>query len=262
MDEALELMIDLETLATTAKSVVLSIGILPFDDKGPRMDMGRTYYPSFCQQTDDRGGERPREISLGTLQFWAMQSGEAAAGVFVPESQRLLVHQVAADLHDYVTQKVRPTSVWANGDLFDLGILDDLFGWGDDRPWKYDAPSDLRTLMKELYPLGWMRPEPKADHVQHDALYDCRYQVECLLSARQFIRTMQMGANPLAIKGLSLNVADDGTWLAFDGGSRKASLNTELLAEKQGSIICAAILGWANARRDEAGKPHVMDVTA
>ncbi len=78
--------------------------------------------------------------------------------------------------------------MWANGDLFDLGIIVDLLGGA---PWAYNAPRDLRTLMREAGSLGWRMPEPGPDHAQHSAIADCRYQVRCLTSAREFLRGKQ-----------------------------------------------------------------------
>jgi len=181
-----EVMVDIETLDTEQSALVLSIGLLAFDRDGREVG-STTLYPSFDEQA--RGGST---ISLGTVKFWAKTGGAAADAAMVDEMFRQPVRSVRDGLFQFYNR--HQGDVWANGDLFDLGIITNLMGFlardplVSAVPWKYNSPRDLRTLMRECSRLGWIAPEARVDHVAHDALSDCRYQVDCLMSCRRFMQ--------------------------------------------------------------------------
>lgn len=197
----MELMLDIETLDTAQSAVVLSIGVMLFDRDG-KSHFEDTVYPSVLEQQ-----AAGRTVSLGTVRFWMEEAAKDPAAMreaFVPENERepvrvsmekvrRLVHGMAGYVATAYAEPVE--AVWANGDIFDLGIVCGLFGWTDP-PWRYNAPRDLRTLMREAHALGWIAPEPREGHVPHSAVSDCRYQVDCLMSARRFLGSMH-GAREL-----------------------------------------------------------------
>lgn len=189
-----EVMIDIETLDTTRSSIVLSIGIQSF--AGNVLGPGRLFLPSFDDQV-----AKGRTVSLSTLKFWASgQPPEAVEEAFQPESVRVHLSQmyncVMGFLRNEVPEWSDRTPVWANGDLFDLGIVVDLFaGWPV--PWYYNSPRDLRSVMREASSRGWAMPDQfeassmvcnpnNQPMVAHTALGDCAYQIACLHSVRSF----------------------------------------------------------------------------
>lgn len=200
---------DLETLDTEQTSVVLSIGLVmwddDFDDGAPQE--GTVIYPSFDQQLRDS-----RTISMSTLAFWMENGGgDAAKQTFVPEKHRVSAHEARLTLHEWfkrclgrnpqtLDERGLKANVWANGDLFDLGLLQNLWtprsetavmAMRSDRifPWTYNSPRDMRTVCDLALSMGWSyltRDEER--HPAHSALADCESQIEALRSARAFIR--------------------------------------------------------------------------
>lgn len=184
-------MIDLETLDTGRTAVVLSIGMMLFDRNGRELG-SETIHPCYDEQV-----KAGRTVSFSTLRFWTEQSGAALTSTFVDIPRQASLKQVRERFQRMAWKKFTSiklgsgeehveevTAVWANGDLFDLGICTDLLG---DMPWKYNAPRDLRTLAREAQSLGWAYPEPRDGHAAHSAIDDCRYQVDCLVSIRRFL---------------------------------------------------------------------------
>lgn len=58
---------------------------------------------------------------------------------------------------------------------------------------------------------------------------------------------------PLDDCGLNVNCGRDGTWLHFDAASGKsASINVEILADRQGNIIGNALSDWCGDRQKQA----------
>src|SRR5680860_1209460 len=108
-------MIDLETLATTADAVILSIGAVRFDlETG---DVGQDYfYRSISIESNLGTGRR---ISESTLKWWMKQSAEAQQ-VFHDEEKHCLLAALL-DLRRWFngTESI----VWSNGADFDLPIL-------------------------------------------------------------------------------------------------------------------------------------------
>lgn len=55
-----------------------------------------------------------------------------------------------------------------------------------------------------------------------------------------------------------INCGRDGTWLHFDASTGKsASINAEILAERQGTIIGNALADWCNDRQKQAQQIRV-----
>ncbi len=180
-----ELMIDIETLDVGQRSVILSIGILPFSDETGSHGEGILLRPSVQEQLD-----LGRTVSLSTIKFWASGQDQAAVEeAMAPDSERYEVFSTVHKFADIFSQYGSATPLWANGDIFDIGNLSSLIRevHGDQAPlpWVYNAPRDLRTFLSEVKMLGWIAPDIKIDHT---ALGDCRAQVEMLLSARRFLR--------------------------------------------------------------------------
>lgn len=189
------LMIDIETLSTSPDAVILSIGLQKFDDV--TMDYnpqdGTTLYPSVDEQIANL-----RDISMATLAFWAGVEHKPT-DVFVDEYQRGPCESIARWLYDHIAALPETAELWANGDLFDFGILQNFWQHYKDKqrfsaadnvaPWRYNQPRDLRTLRSETMRRGF---DPstfaRAEIVgaPHSALYDCRYQIETLKFIRLF----------------------------------------------------------------------------
>lgn len=180
----MELMIDIETLDVGQRSVILSIGVLDFDDTNGPASNGWLIRPSVAEQQDNC-----RTISLGTIAFWCKQPAAAVDEAMVGEMQRKSIKDAVAELDEILV--AYPSRIWARGDIFDIGNITTLYKTAGYKgvPWLYNAPRDLRTFLSEATQLGWLPPPADESIVPHTALGDCRMQVQQLLSARQFLRS-------------------------------------------------------------------------
>lgn len=127
---SLDIMIDLETLGTTADAVIVSIGAVAFNLEAGTVLQGderASFYVVLDTETQPR-----RHISADTLAWWMLQS-DAARAVF--DRVNLVQHHFPARtalsaLNDWVRQVVlqanaqhKDLRVWSNGADFDLPML-------------------------------------------------------------------------------------------------------------------------------------------
>lgn len=152
-------MIDLETLGTTADAVIMSIGAVKFDLESSDID-DAGFYASISIESNQSYG---RVIDEDTLLFWLDQSAEARQ-VFTEPKQSLDAGLAA--LSDWFGHNKR--YVWSNGASFDIPMLEHAYrklGW--EAPWEFWNSRCVRTY-KSL---------PCADRVaklanDHNALRD------------------------------------------------------------------------------------------
>ena len=141
----MHLMIDLETLGTETRSVILSAGYCVFDPAlyDPKeheviLDSGHVFL-DVGAQLDLR-----RTISWSTIQWWMLQSEEARkqfAGV-----DRRHPDQVFTVLGALFCQ-YDFEGVWAHGSTFDITMLQTLAeDLGAKVPWDFRIIRDTRTL--------------------------------------------------------------------------------------------------------------------
>lgn len=176
MTQKIEAMIDIETLDTGPRAVVLSVGVVKFtQDEGV---VGQKFYDLLTLQ-DQFVYERT--VSESTLFWWAAASDAAREEAFRIDGRRD-PWDVIKDLTAFL---VGIHDIWANSPSFDCVILDTL---ADDlslpSPWLYWDLRDLRTA-RELAGsnaktpwLGGMK------YPTHHPLGDCVNQIELLRMAR------------------------------------------------------------------------------
>jgi hypothetical protein len=170
----IEVHVDIETLDTAPTAIVLSIGVVVA--RGGEILREQLVYPSLTEQV-----KLGRTSSSSTVSFWLQQPREAFDASFVPERNRISIAE-AKELLDETVFNPEPEAIWANGDLFDLGILQDLFGVG---LWQYNKPRDLRTVIKEaqLHGLDFDWPSEEG-LIAHHPVDDCKRQLRTLMSVR------------------------------------------------------------------------------
>lgn len=196
------LIVDLETLDTTASSCITAVSFIMFDPsefKGldelvssslsiklnwlDQMDMGRT-------------------VSDDTVEFWKLPENQEAfkvcvepkdTDVSIKELPRLLQEFIEANSFDPDT-----SLVYSRGNVFDLGILENLFiQLNFDNPLPFWAYRDVRTevdsIMQHLDPNhknnGYIDGFNVDGLVKHNSAHDCAYD----------IMTMQMAHYKLAM---------------------------------------------------------------
>ena len=159
-------MIDLETLGTTADAVILSIGAVKFNLDGAIDDAA--FYGSISIDSCLQYGRR---ISEDTLIWWMQQSREAQA-VFNEPKETL--DTVLGNFCDWFDNP--DACAWANGPDFDLPMIAHAIAGCPDMevPWKFWNSRCMRTY-KSL-PFAARVPKPANDHnALRDAVNQARY---------------------------------------------------------------------------------------
>ena len=160
-------MIDIETLATTPDSTILTIGAQgfdPFSDKFTDV----TYYRRLS--IESQANRAIDDSPDGTVEWWGKQAPDAQEEAMGDGDDRVPLGTALEELSKVAWKHNR---VWANGTTFDMVILEDAFrSLGMPCPWKFWEVMDARTIYKMTgaKPLG----------NNHNALADCVNQIDTL----------------------------------------------------------------------------------
>ena len=161
------LMIDLETLGTSADSVVLSIGAVKFDLESDAID-DRGFYGSVSIDSNLEAGRRIEEDTL----LWWLKQPAAAQAVFFED--KLPLEQVLIDLSDWLGDN--KWIVWAKGPSFDISMLEHAYRrFGMQSPWEFWNTRCVRTYM--ALP-GAKGIKASTEGLKHNALSDAYEQVK------------------------------------------------------------------------------------
>ena len=167
-------MIDIETLASTADALILSIGAYMFEpatDKCTPITHGGFY--TVCSQAS----QPDRVIAVNTVRWWEQQSDEARKVLMqstAPEAPTLA--QALTALAEWMPAEY--AGVWSNGADFDLPII----GHAVERlklprPWSFRKHRCYRTI-RNISGFDY-RGLPRRDGTHHNAMDDAQYQAEC-----------------------------------------------------------------------------------
>ena len=180
-----EMMIDLETLDTRSKAIVLSVGAVIWETL--KDGDGLTY------MVHDRLLRRPlidmqvgfgRTLSEDTLIWWQKQSAEARAEAF--SEVRQPVGTIVQDLRA-LALKHSISRFWASPDTFDFPIMESLaedFGLLSLLPWSYRQKFDVRTVISEANYSASEHVFERAVGIPHTPVFDCEWQISLLTAAR------------------------------------------------------------------------------
>lgn len=167
-----DIMVDLETLATTPDAVIITIGAVRFDPFGDDTNTKSVQMPHFYARIDAGSFDWPEaHIDENTLAWWAKQSPEAQNEAFGEGVERMSIRNALELFFDFC----RPCDrIWANGCNFDHTIIETASRrLGMTVPWQYWQTRDCRTVFRMV---------PDRDDVKnnHNALDDCAAQVRKL----------------------------------------------------------------------------------
>lgn len=165
MLDTIHVMVDLETLGRSPRSVFFAAGFLAFVP-GEVLPL----YSAYILLDPDQQVTRERDAE--TIVWWGSQP---------PGARKELVEARARGLHPTAAkQKIceyfaglpphNHLCVWGNGPDFDIVILNDFLGTV---PWRFSHVHSLRTL-RLLYPEEG-RTQPR---IAHHALYDAEAQAQ------------------------------------------------------------------------------------
>lgn len=169
-----EIMVDIESLATTPRSLILSIGAVKFnledDDNYDTLDDTSRCFHMFLNTKEQE--DLDREISTDTIAWWMRQSAQART-IFNREQS-----SVASVLTAFNKFCREDTCLWGNGDTFDNVIIRSLYNdVGSELVVPFWLDDNLRTLARRGGDRATRAGIPRG--VEHDALEDAKYQVLC-----------------------------------------------------------------------------------
>ena len=165
------LMIDIETLDTSASAAIIAIGAVSFDPRGEVFDEG-TFLMTCSKKSNLAHG---RTVSQGTVDWWSIQDQEAQDAVFAGPHTPL---NLALDGFVRWVNRISPTCtrVWAKSPDFDCNILQHACKeQGIYWPFKFWESRCVRTIMELAYPEGEF-PHIELEGPKHDALVDAKVQ--------------------------------------------------------------------------------------
>lgn len=163
------LMVDIETLGICATSIVLSVGIVVFDDEYNIIDK-KLYVLDKKEQI-----KMGRTFNKDTLDFWNKQPDQSKEQF---KTKHLYsIDEFKKDLYSFVS-KYDIDLVWSTAPNLDIACIQTLFEIDKNGssliPWNYNKIRDVRTVR------DYLRTYPKREGIYHNALDDCLYQIECL----------------------------------------------------------------------------------
>ena len=158
-----DIMIDLETLATSTDAAILTIGAVKFDPFG-REAQEPSMTPFYVRVDLDSCDEIGLVTNDDTIAWWANQSKEAQEEAF-NTNDRIHIRDAFEQLYKFCWGAKR---VWSNGSCFDIVICEHVFKKVNRAvPWKFWEVRDVRTA----FDLGInpQRPPVTAHHALQDA---------------------------------------------------------------------------------------------
>jgi hypothetical protein len=158
-----DIMIDLETLATSTDAAILTIGAVKFDPFG-REAQEPSMTPFYVRVDLDSCDEIGLVTNDDTIAWWANQSKEAQEEAF-NTNDIIHIRDAFEQLYKFCWGAKR---VWSNGSCFDIVICEHVFKKVNRAvPWKFWEVRDVRTA----FDLGInpQRPPVTAHHALQDA---------------------------------------------------------------------------------------------
>lgn len=164
----MDIMLDLESLSTRPDAVILTLGAVKFDPYTPD-SFGDTLY---VRPDVDSQIAQGRYVEEDTIEWWGKQHPDVREEALGTEG-RISVEDMLSQLNRFV---VGVTNIWAQGSVFDIGCLENLYRmYGRPAPWYYWQIRDSRTLFGVH---GDPREKNKED--LHNALADCVSQAQAV----------------------------------------------------------------------------------
>lgn len=185
----LPISVGIESMGLDFDAPVFAIGAVRFTEDGSPLPEG---CPGEFYSLISLKGQAPVEIS--TLYWWMQQSPEAQAELKLSEkagSVREVLTEFSAwltgttglcsALFNLLTDKKFEGAIWVRGDR-DSAWLENLYKrvLGADTPYRYHKVRDQRTMLEFAERHMNMDVWVERTTPMHHALYDARYQAECL----------------------------------------------------------------------------------
>lgn len=164
---SINIMMDVETLGTSADACIMSIGAVKFKLESDFID-DAGFYASVSIESNLEGKRRIQEDTL----IWWLKQGSSAQGVFHESKQTL--RDALIDLSEWIGDE--ECYVWSNGSDFDLPMLAHAFVSNQmEVPWSFWNSRCVRTY-KNLP--GSKNIKVPFVGTKHNALFDAIHQAK------------------------------------------------------------------------------------
>lgn len=177
--KTLEIMIDIETLGTSHKAPVISIGAVIFD-------INKTYGLFYATlNIPEQINSQIRVVDFETIKWWMNQDKKAKA-VFKEDTTKVV--DALKGLATFIENAADEVYIWANGPSFDVSILESLYkDFNLPIPWKYSKIMDFRTVKR------FLGKDFKIEYsgVSHNALDDAQTQVKYIQKCIQYLHSLK-----------------------------------------------------------------------
>jgi hypothetical protein len=172
----MDLMIDIEGLATTPDTTILTIAAQEFNPL-ERGFFGREFYARITLESQEG-----RAIDESTLQWWATQPADIREEAF-GEDNRIPLREALEGLHRLAWHA---RHVWAQGPTYDMNILEHAYKSENMAlPWKFFSVRDSRTLFSLV-------PNLQKYPASHHALEDCRRQIRLVWDCLEYLKVKEL----------------------------------------------------------------------
>lgn len=170
----MDVMLDLETLGTVPRCVILSIGAVAFDHD----TLGETFHRHIDVRSSQRAGLM---IDGATFMWWLRQSDAARQELLTAQTGDLasVLEQFAVWMKPYAAARI-----WAKGPSFDCTILAAAYrAIGMTPPWDYFRERCVRTAL-DMAAIDDTAAFRAASDVAHSALGDAMAQARAVQRAQ------------------------------------------------------------------------------
>lgn len=179
--------LDLETMGTSNRSAIISIGAVGFDHKYNMT--GYFYTPVGLQSSIDLG----LEVDVDTQNWWRAQSDEAKAGLNLLNGMPIIVALQA--FKAWINEQ--DVEMWGNGPEFDNTILDAAYRLaGKKTPWNFWNNHSLRTLR---FTKTHHTIDNDLQYIKHHALHDAWVE---FIEIQDYYKCMPDGIRSVSVHDL------------------------------------------------------------
>lgn len=174
----MHIMVDVETLATTADACILTIGAQQFS---PYTTQNFEELRYFYTRVEIDSQEN-RNVDENTISWWSKQP-EASKEEAFSEENRVPLRTALEELSPLIWQS---DFMWINDPIFEVNILGNAYNYYDmPLPWRYYRVRDTRTIYS-------VTPNLVRPPATHHALEDCRRQISMLQECFNFFNIKSM----------------------------------------------------------------------
>jgi len=172
------LMVDIESLGTTADSVVLSIGLVPFEMDGTT-GRGVEFFPRIQPQF------YKRRVMWSSVQWWLKQ--EQMVRFQQSDAERYKdLKDCMKDLSCFCEENLSKNfKIWGNG--FDVAMINQIYAeYEMETPYSYKNIFDTRTLVW-LSKISTNKYSDEND-LKHSTISDCNFQIRFVVDGYKILR--------------------------------------------------------------------------